>query len=425
MACVNCSASLVHAGKTSGFDFRYGETDLYEGNLRRPAYAYLIGILSVAAILVIVSVFIIGVSTLNALLGMDGAGINAVPISSFTPQNTIRLMTVTEGPPTATYTLSPSPIPSVAPSATQEPCIQRVGPGDYLLAIITRCGHRDLDVIDLVLEINNLSDPARIQEGQILEIPWPTPTPDPNAETTPSLDDSDSASSGNNGVEVSENPLFGSGDEPFDPFAPTSTATLQPGVMWHRVQAGDNIIAIAIKYGGNVEILSQLNPEVTFSQCDFGLDSGGASCTVFLAQGQLLRVPAPTPTPTVPPTATGSETPTPTPTATFNAPRAFSPDNRAFFEADQIVTLRWTATGILAPGQAYRVVLENLTTGVINHVDTLQLSTIIAEDWQGNDDRRYEYQWTVSVIDIENPDNPYFVTEARTFTWQGRQRSEN
>src|SRR5690606_25896060 len=55
----------------------------------------------------------------------------------------------------------------------------------------------------------------------------------------------------------------------------TPTPTLQPGIAFHTVQSNENIIVIGTQYGANVEILSQLNPEIAFSQCDFGLDFGG------------------------------------------------------------------------------------------------------------------------------------------------------
>jgi hypothetical protein len=133
------------------------------------------------------------------------------------------------------------------------------------------------------------------------------------------------------------------------------TATLQPGVAWHTVIKDENIIMIAVEYGATLRVLSELNPEITFSQCDFGLGTGGENCVVQLYEGQQVRVPAPTPTPTIQPSPNGNETPTPTATATFNAPTALSPSDRAFFTKDALVTLRWVATGSLGPGQAYLV----------------------------------------------------------------------
>ena len=205
-----------------------------------------------------------------------------------------------------------------------------------------------------------------------------------------------------------------------DPFGPTATWTLQAGVTWHRVVAGETIISIAVEYGANVRILSELNPEITFSQCDFGLDSGGGTCVVNLYEGQLMRVPAATPTPTLPPTASGSETATPLPTATFNAPSALSPVDRAFFTRNELVTLRWIPTGTLNPGQTYRVEVENVTSGQSYAAETDNPFFIVPAEWQGNDAQRYEYRWTISVVARDQLNNPVYVTEARTFIWEGQ-----
>ena len=120
-------------------------------------------------------------------------------------------------------------------------------------------------------------------------------------------------------------------------------------------------------------MLSQLNPEVTFSQCDYGNPAGGPECTVLIYAGQQIRVPAPTPTPTLSPTLSGSETATPTLTATFNAPSALSPADRALFMKNEFITLRWVASGTLSEGQTYRVRVEDMTAGKVYSADTTDL----------------------------------------------------
>jgi hypothetical protein len=198
------------------------------------------------------------------------------------------------------------------------------------------------------------------------------------------------------------------------------TETLQPGVAWHTVRKDENIIIIAVAYGATLRILSELNPQVTFSQCDFGLGTGGENCVVQLFEGQQLRVPAPTPTPTIQPTASGSETPTPTATPTFNAPTALSPSNRAFFQKDDLITLRWVGTGTLSENQSYLIQVEDQTSGHEYSATTQELFFIVPNDWQSQENDRHDYIWSVSVIDSANPDNPYFTTETRIFTWQGQ-----
>ena len=333
-----------------------------------------------------------------------------------TPFPTLNLPTVTEGPPTDTPSPTPTVNPTATPTPTREPCRPTVQAGEGLYDVLPRCGHRfeTLDIIDIVVELNGLTSAQGIREGQILDVPWPTETPDPNLIPSETPEGESVGDAGEEGDVVAS-----SSDDTFDaPFFPT--ATLQPGITFHTVLANENIITIGVEYGANVEILSQLNPEISFSQCDFGLDFGGPRCTVFLAEGQRIRVPAPTPTPTIPPTASGSETPTPTATATFNAPSIVSPSNRAVFTRDQFVTLRWIGSGTLAQGQTYRLRVEDTSAGIVYTADTLENSFVLPQAWQGTDDTRHEYQWTVSVIDTDTPETPYFVTEPFTFIWQGR-----
>lgn len=429
--CSTCGASLRNvrrvtdgddeddAGSLPAYDHRYGETDLSESALTWKGGTYLLGALLTLTLIVCAGgVFLAGTRLYSAYL--DARGIvraSITPVSTQgsaqtfatnTPRPTLFLPTVTPAPPT------PSRTPTPAPTDTPGPCMQEVQPGDTLIIVVSRCGHRDLAVIDLVLELNNLDAPELIFSGQTLEIPWPTPTPNPEAATTEAVESTADVSSDNQAAAP---------DEP-RPIGFVPTATLQPGVMWHRVAAGENIIVIAFTYGADIKILSELNPEVTFSQCDFGVPAGGDKCIVQIYEGQLLRVPAPTPTPTLSPTPSGSETPTPTATATFNAPSALSPGNRALFRSGELITLRWVASGTLAPGQVYRVRVEDVTSQTVYSADTSDLFFIVPKEWQGQDNRRHEYTWSVSVIDAANPDDPYFTTETRVFIWESTGESD-
>jgi hypothetical protein len=409
---------------SQNYQHQYGETDLSEATLRWRGGTYLFGALLAVITLVCAGVVLSLGSRFNSPSGTSSniGTFTLVPTRGSAPEEivtntsrpTLNLPTVTPAPPTATFT------ETAAPTETPGPCVQQVLEGDDLYALVSRCGHQHYeDIINQVVEINGLDDPSRIQIGQTLEIPWPTPTLDPNAVITEEVNITEETSSG---INVAENVGLDSA-EVFAGLSPAPTETLQPGVMWHRVLKDENIIVIAYQYGANVEIMSQLNPEIPFSQCDFGLDAGGAACTVPLFEGQLIRVPAPTPTPTLSPTPSGSETPTPTITPTFNAPTALSPDNRASFGRDNLVTLRWVATGTLAAGQAYRVEVTDQTTGSFYSANTQELFFILPEGWQGQDTEQHEFRWTVSVINTGDPTNPIYTTEARMFRWQGRGES--
>jgi hypothetical protein len=432
--CSTCGAALTNVSLVTpdekpavanvGYDQAHGETDLFESNLRWKGGTYLLGGITAIATLICIGTILILISRItpnvpqnpsvpgfstSTLLPTSNLSVDS-PLVSNTPFPTMFLATVTQGPPTNT----PSPSPTITP--TQGPCEQVVQPGDDLISIIFRCGHRNFEtIIDTVVELNELPDASRIQEGQTITVPWPTATIDPNAvptETPTGELGADAgtmlvADAGSDGASVMGVRLI-------------PTATLQPGVAWHTIQKDENIIIIAVEYGATLRILSELNPEVTFSQCDFGLGTGGENCVVQLFEGQQIRVPAPTPTPTIQPTPNGSETPTPTATATFNAPSALGPSNRAFFGKDDLVTLRWVATGSLGPGQAYLVRVDDQTASRSYAATTQDLFFIVPQEWHGQENTRHDYTWTVSMIDTANPDNPYFTTESRIFTWQGR-----
>ncbi|MEO8613424.1 MAG: LysM peptidoglycan-binding domain-containing protein, partial [Chloroflexota bacterium] len=358
--CSTCGATLTQVpsvtpddnpsnrGATPGYDQHYGETDLFESNLHWRGGTYLVGGLVTLAILACTAtLLVLGTRLFNNTAppsnpAFQGGGtLTAIPtlgngldITTNTAHPTIFLATVTQGPPTETPTASPTITP------TQGPCTQTVLPGDDLISIIYRCGHRNFEsIVDTVVELNKLKDASHIQEGQTIEVPWPTPTLDPNAlpTETPTPAEGSALTDGSISVADSGASIMGVRLIP--------TETLQPGVTWHTVVKDENIIIIAVEYGATLRILSELNPEITFSQCDFGLGTGGSNCVVQLFEGQQVRVPAPTPTPTIQPSPNGSETPTPTVTATFNAPTALSPSNRAFFGKDDLVTLRWVASG--------------------------------------------------------------------------------
>lgn len=405
------------------YDFHYGETDLLEGSLSRTARRYTIGLSFV--------VLVLCAGTMGILFGAQF--FNTTPAASLpleqatpSPRPTLDVATVTQGPPTATLTFTPRPTDTPTITPTPEPCMQEVLAGDSLIAIIVRCGHVDRDVIPEVLEINGIQDQSLIQLGQIIEVPWPTPTPDPNAvptEAEESNNDTSDISSLDDleNLDIDDADVLLALDSSFDPFAPTATATLPPGVMWHTVTADENITTIVTQYGADVKILSELNPEIDFALCEFGERFGGPECRVFLSEGQLVRVPAPTPTPTLSPTPSGSETPTPTPTATFNAPNAISPAERGFFGADELITLRWVATAGLEPNEIYRVYVEDTTSGLLYTGDTVDLFYIIPPEWRGNIDLRHNYSWWISVVNRDNPNNPLFTTAPRTFVWEGAQ----
>ncbi|MFW5691870.1 MAG: LysM peptidoglycan-binding domain-containing protein [Chloroflexota bacterium] len=434
--CWNCGASLANtparaddttaarrSQQSRGYAYRYGETDLYENELYSAGQRYLFGCFGLLGVIMSVGILLIAAPPLfYAMTGLFEST-SSEPLPS--PEVQIARPTVTPAPPTNTPTITVMPTNTPAPTSTREPCIQTVQSGDFLYDVVARCGHRSFDVFDLVVEINDLADAGTIFEGQVLEIPWPTNTPDPNG-----LPPAPADPAGETDAPVGSTPLgeINSGDssvlelddEELEEAFVIPTATLPPGVQFHQVTAGENIINIIAEYNASVEILSQLNPEVSFNQCDFGMTYGGERCAVMVFEGQRLRVPAPTPTPTLSPTPSGSETPTPTLTPTFNAPIGRSPADRAFFRRSELITLRWVPTGTLGEDETYRVIVEDRTAGIRYTADTIIPSFIIPEEWQGRgeDPSRHDYVWWISIVNVNNPDTPVFESGRYSFSWE-------
>ena len=430
--CPVCGAQLAarpingapEASSTDGprFDPALGEDDLYLPRLLRFSWWGVAAPVALAIIALIAIGFLggasfnrtgasdlgppdtSGVRTAVPTLALDGAPAGS---SSLTPSATLFLPTLTVPPP-------PSATPE--PTATPGPCDQVVQAGDTLITLAIRCGHNDLAILDVIVDLNGLRSAESIQQGQHILIPWPTPTPGATEADTP-------ADGGTTGQSAAPADTTGAGSDPYAISEVIPTATLQPGVTWYTVQTGDNIIQIAVQFDATIEILSQLNPEVTFSQCDFGMASGGGNCIVQLVAGQQLRVPVPTPTPTLSPTPNGSETPTPTATPTFNAPSLLNPGDRALFGRDDIVTLRWVTTGVLGPDEIYQVTVTDTTAGRVYTETTNDTLFIIPAEWQPANGQRHTFTWQVAVGPAGTTGglaSITFNTPSRLFFWDSR-----
>jgi LysM repeat protein len=432
--CNNCGASLADIevemsgapntrGTASSYDFRYGETDLAEEGMRGKARAYLAGIL----LIVLMTLAGLGVFVVYPALTPDPTATPtldpalAAQITN-TPRPTVIFATVTQGSPTLSPTPSPtlSATPTITPSP--EPCIVQVQPEEGMISLVSRCGHRHMDVIPLVVTMNSLNNENDLRSGQTITIPYPTATEDPNAvpPTESSSASSEFVSLTSDGVSEADTAATSVAlTQAVDPFF-RPTPTNLPGVQNYTVIRGDTITSIIAQFQTNINAMDMLNPDLTFSQCEMGTTFGGNTCIVSLIEGQILRVPAPTPTPTLSPTSNGSETPTPTATPTYNAPSPLSPSERAFFRRDEIVTLRWAASGALAWGEIYLVTVQDLTRGQEFTGETSDLYFVLPPLWQGPAAQQYEYAWTVAIAKAGDPASAAYTTRPLTFTWVGR-----
>lgn len=417
--CPTCGASLsdvqpendrrLHAPKLPGYDRRYGETDLFEGEGKRSGEWLLIalGALVLAGLCVGALAFALP-GVLDAISPSPTA--QAVLPGSPTMPGAILVTNTPRATMPALETVTPAP-PTETPLPTEGPCEYVVRPGDDLITLAYNCGYRSLDIVPAILELNNLSAPEAIQIGQTILIPRPTPTPDPASALLPT------ATGGGASDVVALFVPEANATPPTATLVPTPT--LLPGLMWHTVLPQESMVAIMYQYNTTAEVLAQINPEIAFSQCDFQYDTGGPACIVLLQPGQQFRVPAPTPTPTLSPTPSGSETATPTATATYNAPNLLSPADRTRFTADQIVTLRWVTTGQLGPGEKYRVTVVDDTAGRSWSGETADLNFIVPAEWQGTDGQPHVFRWSVGVS-AEGSNALRYETPARSFTWNSQ-----
>lgn len=404
-------SSKAEQSPESRYDYRLGETDLAEESLSRSG--------RIMSVFLILLILLAAAGIAIAMLSQSASDSVAASAASSPTRKPPRIAgpSVTPGPPSAT--VASSPIPTAAPTdtLTPAPCVRKVAAGDSLIAIVSRCGHQNLAILPTVMKLNGIEDETRIQIGQEIIVPLPSPTPDPAATEAPAaVNEIDSAS-----ADVGQDRLALLA---FDPFAPTETPTLLPGLMWHIVQPDENMIVIAVQFKTNAKSLSDLNPEIQFSLCDFGLAYGGPECTVHLRQGQMIRVPAPTPTMTPIPTASGSETPTPQPTATFNAPIAQSPPDGAYFASQDQVTLRWVATGRLSSTDVYRIVLTDTDAAFNYDAETSELFFIVPSEWGPKDANSHHYSWQVGVLDTVTGSVSHSSQE-RAFVWQGLEQSSS
>ena len=269
--------------------------------------------------------------------------------------------------------------------------------------------------------------------------------------------------------------------EPTATETPVYTPTLLPPVE-HIVDAGDSLLAIAVRYDVSIQSILQLNP---------GLNSES-----ILTVGQRLSIPQPTPTPSPEPTATlppaaatiaacqtipytveandtlggiaanynvnlraimefnemASETvflgqiliiplcernptPGPTPTSTppppYPAPNLLLPqDGSPFSLAQDTITLQWASVGELRENEFYRINVEDITEGtgtriIIDYVKDTKY--IVPTSFRPNESTPHIMRWWVEVArqtGVTSAGEPSYVLGGaasfkRVFTWSG------
>ncbi|NDJ87230.1 MAG: LysM peptidoglycan-binding domain-containing protein [Chloroflexi bacterium] len=422
------------------YDSHEGEDDLLAQGISSTPLGAAFGF-----VLLVMVLFAAGAGAFLALDGDDSSddvSSGSAPLGSESPAPS-RTASITPQP--TNTRAAPVNFPSVTPmpatataTETPGPCIKTAGAEDTIYGLALECGHRDFSIVNVIIEMNDgLDCETCLREGQTIEIPLPTATPGGETATAEDTQDDD-VESGSTGqgqsdaaLAAGESDVAAAATVPVNEFGtPDLVATLRqeptlrPGLMWHTVEQDETMISIAVQYGIDAKIISDVNPEIEFGQCDFSERFGGEACTVMIYEGQRIRVPAPTSTPTSLPSPSGSETPTPSPSPTFNVPSANQPPDDTRFDANSLITLRWTATGSLAPNEFYQVSVRNLDTGEAYQGRTTDLFFVVPADWQPTDGGSQGFEWSVSIVVIQDGQVQSMreATVPRQFFWQGRSR---
>jgi hypothetical protein len=300
---------------------------------------------------------------------------------------------------TPTFTAAP-PTQTPFPTATSGPFEYVIQEDDTLMYIIQLPQHGygyELDVAQEVVDLNeNMTSIDFLPAvGSSILIPRPTATATPvGAEATQvllatlELDNSSGA-------------LLASG------------AT----VGCYEVQEDDSLVSIAAEYNTTLEILSQLNTDISWFGCVFSEPSGGPQCNPTIQIGQCINVPQPTPVPSNTPTPSGNETATPTPT--YPAPRMIYPANNSTVPPGSF-DLQWVAVTGLSEADEYLVEITDTTTSQKLLQVTSATSFTLPDTFAPADGQAHEIQWRVSVT-RQNEAGVYgYVGDAgqfRTFQW--------
>jgi len=273
---------------------------------------------------------------------------------------------------TASATATETLIPTALPTATLQP------PIPYTVASGDTCG-RIAGIfgvsIQSIIILNNLPSSCLLSVGTVLKIPQPTPTAAPLPTNTPE--------------------------------AATQTALACEHVII-TVQANDTLSSIALNYAVTMQAIKDYN--------------GLSTDNVFV--GQSLTIPlcaraataGPTPTATIPPP--------------YPAPNLLLPsDGAAFTLANDVVTLQWASVGTLREGEAYQVIVEDVTGNEGRRITDYVTDTkyIIPISFRPKDNVAHVLRWWVVPVRQTGTDEqgqPIYtpsgaVSEKRVFTWVG------
>ena len=289
---------------------------------------------------------------------------------AFTPEET--------GTPTETST--PSLTPTVTLPATDIPTATLQPPFEYTVSATDgSCSQIAFNFnisVQSIIVLNNLPSSCPISVGQVLKIPYPTPTVPPPPTNTPLA------------AEATR----------------ISCETVQI-----TVQENDTLSSIAANYAVPMSAIKEFN--------------GLTTDNVFLGQTLLIPLCARAPDPNQP-------TPTATLPPPYPAPNLLLPaDGAAFTLANDVVTLQWASVGVLRDGEAYQVVVEDVTANQTRRITDYVTDTkyIVPTSFRPKDNVAHVMRWWVVPVlqsGVDEQGQPIWIpsgaaSEKRVFTWVG------
>jgi hypothetical protein len=174
------------------------------------------------------------------------------------------------------------------------------------------------------------------------------------------------------------------------------------------VQDGDTLSSISLNYAVPADAIKQFNGLTT--------DNVFIGTTLQIPLCMRAATPGPTPTATLPPP--------------YPAPNLLLPaDGAAFTLANDVVTLQWASVGVLRDGEAYQVIIEDVTATQTRRITDYVTDTkyIVPTSFRPNDNVAHVMRWWVIPVrqtGVDDEGQPVWsasgaTSERRVFTWVG------
>lgn len=291
------------------------------------------------------------------------------PTPTFTPTVTLA---PSQTPAPATPTMTPAPTEPPPPPQVHE---VRSGETLYGLSLTYNVS------MESIAAMNGIDVETPLQQGQALNVPWPTATP-PLAPVMLEV----------NGQTVVADPT---------------------NCERYTIAEGDALSLVAARYNIDFALLQDVNRLTE----DTILRPGDTICIPEISYGGVLP-PTPGPSPTAGPTAVAS------------GPQLLYPADDTVVEmADEPVVLQWVAVKDLAVDEWYMIEVRDLSTFNQHPVRgfTRENAFRVPESWRPDDEEYHPLEWRVSVVRVtgQREDGGLIYTfggrssEPATFTWLG------